>query len=232
MKPSWLDPLTPDHQVVLLHGLGGGREHWQGIDTALIQAGYQTVALDLPTDQILHVPDVAAQLADHIPPGIVLVGNSLGGWISLWAYRYQPAKIRALVLVAPTGLTGMITAVPKIRLGKQGINQALAEAVFAQPELLDGDLLHDITQKLRWPRMPLETLTVGQWHPQELTTIAVPTLILWGQEDRLIPVHWASLFANHLPQSEMVLIPGCGHLPQLEKPQAFLAALKHFLDHL
>jgi pimeloyl-ACP methyl ester carboxylesterase len=63
-----------------------------------------------------------------------------------------------------------------------------------------------------------------------LHRIDVPTLLIWGDHDRLFPKEHALAFQKEIAGSELVTIPKCGHVPQIEKPDAFVAALEHFLD--
>jgi len=66
----------------------------------------------------------------------------------------------------------------------------------------------------------------------EIAALSMPTLILWGEEDRLIPVSAARWLDETLPSSEMVIYPGIGHLPQEEAPDATIADVREWLTEL
>ena len=63
-----------------------------------------------------------------------------------------------------------------------------------------------------------------------LAELAMPTLIVWGQRDRVVPLAQARDAVGRLRLARLVVIPDCGHLPQIERPELFLAALGSFLD--
>ena len=67
---------------------------------------------------------------------------------------------------------------------------------------------------------------------ERLPEIKVPTLILWGERDRLIPMRWGREFEKAIPGSRLVVFPGLGHVPQEEDPAATLAALRDWLPQV
>jgi pimeloyl-ACP methyl ester carboxylesterase len=64
----------------------------------------------------------------------------------------------------------------------------------------------------------------------KLAGITVPTLVVWGQHDRLIPLALGERFAREIPGARLVVVPDTGHAPMIETPQAFLAAVQPFLQ--
>jgi len=227
--------------VVLLHGLGGSGDYWQGTAQTLVRAGYRVVIPDLPghrhsglsEGQALSAPALGAALAQWLDEPAVLVGNSLGGWLSLWAYRYQPQWIRGLVLVAPAGLAGMLTRLPKFKLGAVPLAQQIAQSIFAQPQRLDPTLVARITAGLLQPAPALTRIeATGQLPPGLLADYRLPTLVVWGEQDQYIPVAWAATFRRHLPDNRTVILPDCGHAPQLEQPLLFEQELLQYLAGL
>ncbi len=104
---------------------------------------------------------------------------------------------------------------------------ALAEAELAvvrTPEELDRDLRNRFAvARLQW--QPRHDLRLPKW----MHRIATPTAIVWGAEDRIVPPAYAAEFARLIPGSRVTLIPGCGHFPQIEAPDAFHAAVTGFL---
>src|SRR4029077_16831748 len=63
-----------------------------------------------------------------------------------------------------------------------------------------------------------------------LHRIDVPTLLIWGDDDRLFPKEYAHAYRDLIPGSKAVVIPECGHVPQVEKPTAFITALEDFIS--
>jgi pimeloyl-ACP methyl ester carboxylesterase len=96
-----------------------------------------------------------------------------------------------------------------------------------RPELEDIRLKNrTTTAKLVWQPRGYDP-HLRKW----LHRIDVPTLLVWGANDRLFPKEYASAWQRLIPDSKAVIIPECGHLPQIEQRQAFVRALEAFLDH-
>ena len=94
-----------------------------------------------------------------------------------------------------------------------------------RPELEDVTLKNRTTvAKIAWqPRGHDPNL--GKW----LHRIDVPTLLIWGDHDRMFPKEHALAYQKAIPGAKVVIVPECGHVPQIEKPDAFVAALETFL---
>ena len=94
-----------------------------------------------------------------------------------------------------------------------------------RPELEDVTLKNRTTvAKIAWqPRGHDPHL------PKWLHRIDVPTLLIWGDHDRMFPKEHALAYQKAIPGAKVVIVPECGHVPQIEKPDAFVAALETFL---
>jgi pimeloyl-ACP methyl ester carboxylesterase len=101
------------------------------------------------------------------------------------------------------------------------VNEALVDRYF---ELLLREGNRQATVDLFQGRRKLD--------PERIRYIRVPTLIIWGQDDRLIDVENAGRFARDIPGSEAVVIPRSGHVPMEETPDAVAEAILRFLDRL
>jgi pimeloyl-ACP methyl ester carboxylesterase len=211
--------------VVFLHGAGT----LTGFDSLLPIAescrlvvahhpGFGSSADDTTVDSIhdyvLHYLD----LFDALELGEVsLVGHSMGGHLAAMLAATQGARIRRLVLAAPAGLrvrehpTADIFAIPDEELPAH-----LAEdmSVFAghvpmppTPEFL-AERYRETTSaaRLLWARSYDVKL------PKWLHRVTQPTLLLWGEADRIVPVQQAAVWADHLPNAEVRTLPGIGHL--------------------
>jgi pimeloyl-ACP methyl ester carboxylesterase len=156
-----------------------------------------------------------------------VVGSSLGGWLALEMAVRDTSRISSLVLVGPAGIS-----VPGIQPGdiflwspEQVVrnlffDQTLAEQRLAEPmtpALLDMTLKNRHTvARLGWePRLHDPFL------PKWLHRIDVPVKIVWGEEDRILPVAYAREFGKLIPKAQVEIVPRCGHLPQAEKPDLF-----------
>jgi pimeloyl-ACP methyl ester carboxylesterase len=81
------------------------------------------------------------------------------------------------------------------------------------------------TQRSLWSNPQLGSQIVGD----KLAGITIPTLMVWGANDEIMPVDQGREYAAKIPNAKLVIIPDCGHVPPLEKPEAFVSATLYFL---
>lgn len=190
---------------------------------------------------------------DHLQvPEAILVGNSAGGTIAVeMALRY-PERVQALILVDPAiydsgGIPWFVRALiqfpPFRRLGpllvrsiaSNGIE--LLKSAWHDPTQITAEILAGYQKPLQvedWDRALWEFTLVngGNGLDGRLKELKVPTLILTGDDDRIVPTKQSVRAASEIPGAKLVVIPNCGHVPQEEKPQEFLSALEEFLTDL
>lgn len=182
-----------------------------------------------------------------------LVGHSLGGGVVLQFALQFPDKVEKLVLVSSAGLgkevhlAFRLSSLPLIgnwltRPSRKGTAQLLTDCY------LDQDLITDefIEFKYQLAALPgaqqtfLSTVrTLGNfWGMRDavvasivenLTSITAPTLIIWGQQDRILPVAHANIAANKIPHARLHIFDPCGHCPPEELPEEFNALVLEFL---
>jgi pimeloyl-ACP methyl ester carboxylesterase len=164
-----------------------------------------------------------------------VVGHSLGGWIACELAVRATARLASLTLVAPVGLRApgvqkfdifMATREEATRAAYH--DPAIAERLLAVPiegDALDVDLQNRFaTARVGWqPR--LYDPNLHKW----LHRIDVPTLVLWGADDRIIPIAHSAEFASRIPGARAATIPNCGHVPQVEQTDAFLEHVGRFV---
>jgi pimeloyl-ACP methyl ester carboxylesterase len=151
---------------------------------------------------------------------LTLVGSSMGGWIAMELAVRDTARLKSLVLVSPAGVAapGVLPAdiflmAPEEMVRNLFVDQKLAEARLAMPEDVDLSLKNrHTTARLAWePRLHDPHL------PKWLHRIDVPVKIVWGKEDRILPVGIAHELKRLMPKAQMHILENCGHLPQVEK---------------
>lgn len=183
----------------------------------------------------------------------VLVGSSAGGTVALETYARSPERVRALVLVAPavTGDVGppaflrpMLRSPRLRRLGPRILRRAAGEITlervagsWSDPSRATADDVDAYTRPLR-----VDGWDVGYWElfaaepPPDLSTllprIDVPTLVVTGDDDTVVPPQLSRRAAAAIPGAAYVELPGCGHTPQEECPEAFEEAVRDFLRRL
>ena len=193
-----------------------------------IDAGGE-ITVDYLADRLLTYLDEFVQR-----PPYHLVGSSLGGQICLTLAARHPELVARLVLLAPSGLFGdenlpMIDGVRRSQYDK------LVKSVFHRSPIASDSLVDAFSVKFqnrKWKKGVLRTLrgTVGHSVGDLLERIPHPTLVIWGSDDRVISdVPGSILAAERLIRGRQVVIPKCGHAPQIEKSRLVNTLVTRFL---
>lgn len=184
---------------------------------------------------------VAAVIAERAPDGRAAVcGLSLGGYAALALAARHPSRVAALVLAD----TRAEADAPDARAGRhESAAQVRAEgpAAFLDgfiPRLVapgDTASLHAAraiadAQEPEAIARALEALAGRADRRADLPAMGVPSLVVVGSEDGLTPLPFAETLVAGLPDAELVVIPGAGHLSALERPEQFAAAVRGFLE--
>ncbi len=163
-----------------------------------------------------------------------LVGLSIGGWIAAEIAVRSTERLKSLTLVSAAGIhvEGVKQVDPflqsdEARLRDYFHDKALADKLIGQvlsPERQDIALKNTFTAaRLIWqPRGYNPHLK--KW----LHRIDVPTLILWGESDKLLPPPYGREYNRLIPGSRLVMLPECGHLPNIEKADRFVQEIASF----
>ncbi len=184
-----------------------------------------------------------------------LVGNSTGGLVALHLALSDPQRVATLVLVDSAGLGREVNPALAM-LTLPGVGEAAVNLTRTPLGAAQRVWLYVATQFWRSERVPKEWLVehfgvpgvpgfleatvrvkqvmlspLGQVDVvlDELPRLTMPTLVLWGANDLVVPVHHGRAAAARLPHARLEVIPDCGHLPQLERPDRFVSALRRFL---
>jgi pimeloyl-ACP methyl ester carboxylesterase len=184
------------------------------------------------------------------------VGNSLGGLIALRLALSEPDLVRALILVDGASLGPAIdplftsvnvpflgeSAMPfwRTRAGAYQRVWGRTALLFAHPpgsvprEWLAEQCRLALTPGYLEAHLSVLRAIVSPLGQREvlvdrLPSLKVPTLVVWGERDRVFPRSQAREAVTHLPEGSLSLIPGCGHMPHVECPDRFLGALEGFL---
>jgi pimeloyl-ACP methyl ester carboxylesterase len=167
--------------------------------------------------------------------GVHLVGHSLGGWIAAELAVRNSSRLASLTLVASGGIhvkgveqVDTFLASDEQRIRDLFYDQKLAAAILPtalRTEAEDTALKNRTTSaKLIWQPRGYDP-NLQKW----LHRIRLPTLLVWGDHDRLFPKEYAFAFQELIPGARVVIIPDCGHVPQVEQEDAFAAALQSFI---
>lgn len=167
--------------------------------------------------------------------GVHLLGTSLGGWIAAETAVRNQTSLATLTLVASAGLH--VKGVPKGDMFMWPLPE-LARNLFYNAKYAEWMLLAEPSEEEQNLQLKnrLTTAKLG-WQPRIynphlakwLHRITIPTQVLWGANDKLIPAPYATAYRDAIPGARQIIFEECGHLPQIEKPQEFVAAVTGFL---
>lgn len=165
---------------------------------------------------------------------VTVVGNSMGGWMAMEMAVRSTARLKAVVLVSPAGIRApgvppadIFLLSPEETAGKLFFDPKLAAARLAEPvtpEAVDIGLKNrHTTARLAWePRLHDPFL------PKWLHRIDVPVKIIWGRQDRILPVEFVPHYKNLFPKAEIEIFDNCGHLPHAEQAERFVDSVVRF----
>lgn len=229
--------------LVLIHGMGDQASTWAAVAPVLMER-HRLLIPDLPghghsapREGPLTLADerdgLEALLAERAPAEpVVLVGNSMGGWVSLLVAKERPEDLARLVLLNSAGLRGDPGAdlIPEDRAEARRLVAAVLGPAAARE--LPGFFLDDLVEKVRegpTPRLAESLPDADFLEPEELSEIRVPVEVVWGEEDGLISIEYGRRLAEALPAARFHPLPGCAHAPQTGCPDRLLRLLRDLL---
>jgi pimeloyl-ACP methyl ester carboxylesterase len=167
-----------------------------------------------------------------------LVGTSLGGWIAAELAVRDCHPLKSLALVAPAGIHVKGVAKgdifmwsPEETLRKLFHDPKMVEAALAQP-LPEGEVMIQAKNRLSMAKLSWQPRLYNPDLYKWLHRISVPTLILWGDDDKVIPPQYGPAFAELIPGAKLEVIEKCGHLPQIERADAFVSKIAGFITEV
>ncbi len=244
--------------AVLVHGLGGGRWSWDANLPALA-ASRRTIALDLAGHGESAKPSIDYTIATHVEillgfldavriDRAFLVGNSMGGLVSLTAALQRPDRVLGLVLANAAGATRFpierLPADPRRFVG-------IPITIRPPDKIVEGYVRFLFVKQSGWHidhslARSRETLARGDYPAQanaflrsavgvfesdagkRVREVRCPTLVVWGEADRLLPRESPTVFAG-IPGARVERLAGVGHVPQMEASDRFNDLVSSFL---
>jgi pimeloyl-ACP methyl ester carboxylesterase len=247
--------------LVMVHGLSGCWQNWLE-NIPHFARTHRVVALDLPGFGDSPIPEWEISIPAYgkllhefcgelgLAP-CVLVGNSMGGFVSAEAATASPDIVERLVLVSAAGITHarirkepaemaarMAAAAAPLAMRFQAnslrrprMRRIAFQGVFHAPDRMRPELLWEQYHgAMNAPGfLPAVQTLIGYDFTDRLETVDEPTLIVWGRNDRIVSPADAYGYAKHLRNSQVVIFDRCGHCPQLERPLRFNRLLEQFL---
>lgn len=266
---AYTDEGKGDNTIILIHGLGSYLRAWEK-NIGELSKNNRVIAIDLPgygksskephTGMMTFYAGIVNELVKELKLNkVVIGGHSMGGQIGMTTYLKYPQIVKGLVLAAPAGFERFtkgqkqwfrdVMTVDGVRLTTpEAIQNNLASNFFRQPK--DADFMVSERMEMRSADdfIPYCYAVVQSVHGMVdnpvidyLQDIKVPTLILFGENDNLIPnrylnpgrtVEIAKYGASKINNSKLVMIPKTGHFLMFEKPEVFNKETIDFIKSL
>lgn len=252
-------PREDPRPIVLLHGTSDSLHTWDGWVRALrgtrrvvrfdmLGFGLTGPAADHDYRIAAYVRHVRAVLDELRIEHCVLVGNSLGGQVAWRTALEDRARVERLVLVDAGGYPFDPVSVPLgFRVARapgarqlarfltprfvvaSSVRNVFGDPGRVTPELVDRFYELTLREGNRGALLERFAQAVSGERSEEIPTLRVPTLILWGAYDRLLPLAQGERFHREIPGSELRTFQGLGHVPHLEDPELTVAELQRWL---
>jgi pimeloyl-ACP methyl ester carboxylesterase len=247
------DPADPEARgctcIALIHGLGDDPETWSKVLLAPASAWKKPVriyALQMQRERMFapsaetpkeayEVRNQAHQLAQALKPlcpSFVVVGNSLGGWIASWLALEQEVPVTRLVLSDAMELRSAyqigldLFGHPSVDMLKEFQKRA-----YFHPREIPDSVWRKVYERFQEAHLDevLKAQKEEDFIDTKLGSLRVPTLVLWGAADRLIPLSEGRALEHSIPGALWRELPNCGHIPQKECPGPYIQAINSML---
>ncbi|MBX0334390.1 alpha/beta hydrolase [Pontibacter sp. HSC-14F20] len=264
---AYTDEGTGPETLIFIHGLGSYLPAWDKNVGELSQY-YRCIAIDLPgygksdktgitAGMVSYAADVLALLDALKIKQATLVGHSMGGQIAITAALKQPQRIKHLVLAAPAGIetfTEQQKQLFKMTVTPESVQKTTPEQVVTNLKVnfhqMPADVQYMIDDRLKmsqsaefgaYSKAVAGSVAAMVDEPvyEQLPQVQVPTLIIFGAQDALIPNRYlnpnqttqavADTAHDRIPNSQLVMLPEAGHFLQYEQAGAFNKAIRDFL---
>lgn len=247
----YLESGNSDKTIILLHGLGASAERWLQVIPYLAKQ-YRVIAPDIVGFGLSDKPtlDYTIKFFSNFLDGFInhvsvsrpvsMMGSSLGGRISI-DYAIQNAhNVEKMILVSPAGINEEPTA---------ALNSYIQAVIHPTPEdarkaflmmagnnrKVEQDVISDFVNRMLLPNSKLSFMSSLLGLKKSILTqetlgkISSPTLIIWGKDDKVIPIENAIVFSKSIKNSKYVAMEKCGHTPFVDEPELFSKLVLQFL---
>lgn len=227
--------------ILILHGLFGALSNFRSVIEEF-RKKYRVIIPSLPIYEKSKFKPTVEGLTEYVNAFVqykgldkfALLGNSLGGHISLIYTLQNPEKVTSLTLTASSGLyeSGMGSTFPK--RGSYDFIRERVAYTFYSPKTATKELVDEVFKIVNDNFAALRILRFArsaQYHNMrdELANIMPPTCLIWGLNDNITPPRVAHEFDRLIEQTELHFLDKCGHAPMMEQAEAFNEIFHEFL---
>jgi pimeloyl-ACP methyl ester carboxylesterase len=227
--------------LLLLHGLFGALSNFSAIIDEF-STRYRVVVPILPLFELEVVNSTIDGLMEYVENFISykelnkfnLLGNSLGGHISLLYTLKHQENVKTLILTGSSGLFENSIGDSYPKKGDYEFVKAKTEYTFFHPETATKELIDDVFEIVNNREKAIRVLYIARSAIRHnvrnsLQTINIPVKLIWGREDKITPLFAGEEFERILPNAELTILEECGHAPMMEYPVIFNEILGQFL---
>jgi len=250
LRVRYLDSNKRDTPLLILHGLGGSIESWTN-NIAFLSTKFRIIALDLPGFGLSDKPKISYSINFYVNflekfikkvriSHFFVMGSSLGGHIALEFAIRNGKNVDKLILVSPAGcLPKTFKGTKELRKYIQIVNAKSSKDVSRILTSIDNSMVSRsyadaIYNRLSSPgakhgfMSALKGSAMAPRYNNKLARIDIDMLLIWGREDRMIPLRFIRPFMDH-GKSRIIILEKCGHRPHVENPKLFNKMVKDFL---
>jgi len=226
--------------MILLHGLFGGLSNWSAVITHF-EKRFDILVPMLPlhekhTEKVIEYLTNFLELMIHKAKldHVILIGNSLGGHVAIRYTHRNPNKVTRLILTGSSGLYENTQLGSFLKRGDYQYIRERVEATFYNSAITTNQMVEEVLLVTTHPSKCLSSIKIAKAAKLDnvlplLPEISIPVLLVWGTEDQVTPPRVAYQFRDNFPNAKLVLLSECGHVPMMEKPEAFNNAVEEFL---
>ena len=251
-KIRYLESGNSKETLVLVHGLGASAERWNNVIPTFAKE-YRVIVPDLigfgHSDKPLvdYTPEFFSEFLGKFfdARGIEkpsVIGSSLGGQITADYAAEHPEDLTKLILVSPAGVMKQSTpALDAYIMAALYPNEQSAKNAFEMMEgsghEVDETIVKGFLERMQLPNAKLAFMSTilglknAKLITEKLDSIIIPTLIIWGSADPVIPIQYADGFISAIKDCRFYRMDGCGHTPYVQDPTTFATVVLDFLKN-
>lgn len=250
-KIRYLEYGESDDHIVLIHGLGASAERWEFVIPEFSKH-YNVIVPDLigfgHSDKPLvdYTTDFFTDFLGNFLHKLEInktniIGSSLGGQITAEFTSKNQDVIENLVLVSPSGIMKhstpaldayvMAALYPDLDVAKNAF-----EMMSGSSRVINQKIIDDFVLRMKLPnaKMAFMSTLLGLKNAEVITKslqkISVPSLIIWGEDDPVIPIKYADDFVSSIQDCRFYMMDNCGHTPYVDDPASFTKLVLDFLQ--
>jgi len=250
LRIRYIDSNKKRTPLLLLHGLGGSIESWTN-NIEFLSTKFRIIALDLPGFGLSDKPKISYSINFYVGflekfikriklNHLFVIGSSLGGHIAVEFTIRNRKNVDKLILISPAGsLPKSFKGTKELRKYLRVVNAKSSKDVTRILSSIDNSMVSRSYADAVYKRLSLPgakqafisalmgSATASRYN-SKLSKLDTDMLLIWGREDRMIPLRFIRPFIEH-GKSRIVILEKCGHRPHVERPKLFNRIVKDFL---